>query len=73
MIEIIRKPKERFETCCPLCGCVFAYEFEDVDKDIDMTECPACGESIEHVAWSQYELMNTGFSKDEENKDAEIH
>ena len=54
MTEIIKKPKERFEMCCPQCGCVFAYEFEDVDKDIDMVECPACGELIEHIAWSRF-------------------
>ena len=67
MIEIIREPKERFETYCPRCGCVFAYELEDVDDDIDMVECPACGKFVEHVAWSRYEIMNTGFSEDTED------
>ena len=54
MIEIIKKPKERFEMSCPKCGCVFAYEFEDVDEDIDiMVDCPICGKLIGHIAWSR--------------------
>lgn len=53
--KIKELPKE-VETKCEYCGCVFAYDKEDVHhgmtmypdcRSVDFVVCPFCGKSIE--------------------------
>lgn len=47
MIEIITPCKDRFEAMCPKCGCVLAYNLEDLDSE-NSFHCPCCNELIKH-------------------------
>lgn len=54
MLKIIkntkRVAKDREIDECPLCGCLFSYTQEDVQKDnegmVEMIKCPKCGRII---------------------------
>lgn len=56
-----REPKKEIELTCERCGCVFAYEREDVEFDPFVSngeyyyvECPCCGKTIEAEDWSEF-------------------
>lgn len=50
MIKIIKEGKKEFITTCPICGCRFSYEYEDLQLTITykMVQCPCCGEEVIH-------------------------
>lgn len=50
-IKIIKHGKETFKAVCPICGCEFEYEFEDLTTQYGIAKqvvCPDCGERINH-------------------------
>lgn len=52
MKKIIKEPIKLYQATCQHCGCVFTYEFEDIDgwytDDRGWIDCPHCGTSINH-------------------------
>ena len=50
-IKIIKHGTKVFRETCPVCGCEFEYEYEDLIKEygfVKMIKCPDCGEMIPH-------------------------
>ena len=50
MIKIIKEGKKEFTATCPICGCEFSYEFDDLKKGItyNTVKCPCCEDEIVH-------------------------
>lgn len=57
-INIIKHGEKKFKTICPICGCEFEYEYEDIDKDYlskDFTiKCPDCGYYVKHEEFKKF-------------------
>jgi len=50
-IKIIKHGETKFKITCPVCGCEFEYEFEDLVTKYDFikqVKCPDCGEWLTH-------------------------
>lgn len=50
-INIIRHGVKKFRITCPVCGCEFEYEYDDIVKTYDIVKqvkCPDCGEWLNH-------------------------
>ena len=50
-IKVIRHGVKTFRVTCPVCGCEFEYEYEDLVNQYGMikqVKCPDCGEWINH-------------------------
>lgn len=51
MINIIKHGKETFRVVCPVCGCEFTYQAEDLKTDMfgnHHVECPDCKSAVPH-------------------------
>ena len=51
MITVIKHGKETFKAVCPICGCEFTYQAEDLKEDIfhnHYVECPDCKNAVSH-------------------------
>ena len=56
-IKIIKHGKETFKAVCPICGCEFSYQAEDLKEDLfhnHYVECPDC----KHTVYHEYESKN---------------
>ena len=56
-IKIIKHGKEAFKAVCPICGCEFSYQAEDLKEDRfhnHYVECPDCKQIVSH----EYESKN---------------
>ena len=54
-IKVIKHGKETFKAVCPICGCEFSYQAEDLKEDCfhnHYVECPDCKQVVSH----EYEL-----------------
>lgn len=52
MITVIKHGKETFKAVCPICGCEFTYQSEDLKEDCfhnHYVECPDCKQAVSHV------------------------
>lgn len=51
MIKIIKEGKKEFKAICPICGCEFSYELEDLQQTptYKIVKCPCCGQEIIHI------------------------
>jgi hypothetical protein len=50
-IKVIKHGKETFKAVCPICGCEFAYQAEDLKEDCfhnHYVECPDCKNAVSH-------------------------
>ena len=51
-IKVIKHGEKTFKIICPICGCEFEYEYEDlVDSylpGLKQIKCPDCGEWLTH-------------------------
>lgn len=54
MITILKHGKCNFKKTCPNCGCLFAFQKEDIESNyyaynevIHSIECPECSQTIE--------------------------
>jgi predicted RNA-binding Zn-ribbon protein involved in translation (DUF1610 family) len=49
-IKIIKHGEKVFKAVCPVCGCAFEYEYEDILKEYSPKTilCPDCGNIIIH-------------------------
>ena len=50
-IKVIKRGKETFKATCPICGCEFTYQAEDLKEDIfhnHYVECPDCKNAVSH-------------------------
>ena len=60
-IKIIKHGKETFKAVCPICGCEFSYQAEDLKEDLfhnHYVECPDCKQTVSH----DYESKNKGIT-----------
>lgn len=50
MIKIIKEGKKEFKAICPICGCEFSYELEDLQQTptYKIVKCPCCGRGVTH-------------------------
>lgn len=56
MIKVIKHRDKTFKTTCPICGCEFEYEGEDIREGGELellkgsyfVECPECGKPVIH-------------------------
>jgi len=51
MITVIKHGKETFKAVCPICGCEFTYQAEDLKEDCfhnHYVECPDCKQAVSH-------------------------
>ena len=56
-IKVIKHGKETFKAVCPICGCEFSYQSEDLKEDRfhnHYVECPDCKQIVSH----EYESKN---------------
>ena len=56
-IKVIKHGKEIFKVVCPICGCEFSYQTEDLKEDRfhnHYVECPDCKQIVSH----EYESKN---------------
>ena len=56
-IKVIKHGKETFKAVCPICGCEFSYQAEDLKEDRfhnHYVECPDCKQIVSH----EYEFKN---------------
>ena len=56
-IKVIKHGKETFKAVCPICGCEFSYQTEDLKEDRfhnHYVECPDCKQIVSH----EYESKN---------------
>ncbi len=56
-IKVIKHGKEAFKAVCPICGCEFSYQAEDLKEDRfhnHYVECPDCKQIVSH----EYEPKN---------------
>lgn len=52
MITVIKHGKETFKAVCPICGCEFTYQAEDLKEDCfhnHYVECPDCKQAVSHA------------------------
>ena len=50
-IEVIKHGKQIFKAICPICGCEFTYQSEDLKEDCfhnHYVECPDCKHAVSH-------------------------
>ena len=50
-IKVIKHGKETFKAVCPVCGCEFSYQAEDLKEDRfhnHYVECPDCKQVVSH-------------------------
>ena len=50
-IKVIKHGKETFKAVCPICGCEFTYQSEDLKEDCfhnHYVDCPDCKNSVSH-------------------------
>ena len=50
-IKVIKHGAKVFKAICPICGCEFEYEYEDLRREcgfVKFVMCPDCGEMIYH-------------------------
>ena len=50
-IKVIKHGETKFKITCPVCGCEFEYEFEDLVTQygiVKQIKCPDCGEWLTH-------------------------
>ena len=53
-IKVITPGLKKFQATCPICGCVFEYELEDLQEGEGIysgefyIKCPDCGKAINH-------------------------
>lgn len=64
-IKVTKHGKETFKAVCPICGCEFSYQVEDLKEDHfhnHYVECPDCKQTVPH----EYEAKNKSiiFAKD---------
>lgn len=57
MIKVIKHGKETFEAVCPICGCEFTYQIEDLCFHDHYVECPDCKQQVPH----EYEAKKKEF------------
>lgn len=51
MITVIKHGKETFKAICPICGCEFTYQSEDLKEDCfhnHYVDCPDCKQAVSH-------------------------
>ncbi len=51
MITVIKHGKETFKAVCPICGCEFTYQSEDLKEDCfhnHYVDCPDCKQVVIH-------------------------
>ena len=52
MINVIKHGKETFKAVCPICGCEFTYQAEDLKEDCfhnHYVECPDCKQAVSYA------------------------
>jgi len=50
-IKVIKHGTKVFRAVCPLCGCEFEYEYEDLKTEygfVREVKCPDCGNTVYH-------------------------
>lgn len=50
-IQIIKHGKQIFKAICPICGCEFSYQSEDLNEDCfhnHYVHCPDCKHAVSH-------------------------
>ena len=63
-IKVIKHGSRVFKAICPICGCEFEYEVEDLKEEADtesltynakvrIVKCPDCGEKIKHQEYKE--------------------
>jgi len=53
-IKVIKHGAKVFKAICPICGCEFEYEYEDILRDyFKQVKCPDCGEFIAHNEYKE--------------------
>ena len=60
-IKIIKHGKESFKAACPICGCEFSYQAEDLKEDRfhnHYVECPDCKQIVSHEYESKNKSIN---------------
>ena len=63
-ITVIKHGKETFKVVCPVCGCEFTYQAEDLETDMfgnHHVTCPDCHQPVSHD-----EPKKKGFPRPEE-------
>lgn len=61
-ITVIKHGKQTFKVTCPVCGCEFTYDTDDLKEDLfknHYIECPDCKEPVSHM-----EMKKRGLQKD---------
>jgi len=71
-IKVIKHGEKTFKITCPVCGCEFEYEYEDLTPDylpgLKRVKCPDCGEWLAHneykaeknIIWTAPDVDKTG-------------
>ena len=65
-IKVITHGEKKFQATCPVCGCVFEYELEDIKRDEDSlgkhyyVKCPDCEEMIVKLKYCHGPYSNGG-------------
>ena len=61
-IKIIKHGETKFKITCPVCGCEFEYEFEDLVEcylpGFKQIKCPDCGEWLTHKEGKSVKELN---------------
>ena len=63
-IKVIKHGTKVFRVICPVCGCEFEYELDDLTEEVDkesltygakvrVVKCPECGEKIKHQEYKE--------------------
>ena len=61
--HIINEGAKVFTTTCPICGCEFSYEIEDLELSLgeQIVRCPSCDRSVPHknhnVIWKKPNIV----------------
>jgi transcription elongation factor Elf1 len=67
-IKVIKHGTKVFRVICPICGCEFEYELDDLTEEVDkesltygakvrVVKCPECGEKIKHKEYTELYIV----------------
>ena len=64
MIKVIKHGEKTFRVICPMCGCEFEYQLEDlragITSESEQIKCPDCGHWICHKKFNEEEKKQPG-------------